>query len=126
METNESFNEVPITIPSAIEGPGKIENWYTKEGVYEATAFYFRKKKNGNSTEIKQAERFFEQVKDGYHEREFGPSPKLRKIAINQMKAEQRFGNLINYLAWTVTVDLEKMHLLFHRTKSSTGWFHIC
>lgn len=45
METNESFNEVPITIPIATEGPGEIEDWNTEEVYMKQLHSIFGKRK---------------------------------------------------------------------------------
>ena len=48
---------------------------------------------------MKVAKRFFEQVKDGYHEKEFGPPPKVRNIERDIQMTDQRVTRLSNYLA---------------------------
>lgn len=73
-----SNNDISLTVPEELELQG-IDDWYTKEGVYGANAYYCKSKKEGVPTEVKVAKRFFEQVKDGYHEKEFGPPPRLGK-----------------------------------------------
>lgn len=93
-----SNNDISLTVPEELELQG-IDDWYTKEGVYGANAYYCKSKKEGVPTEVKVAKRFFEQVKDGYHEKEFGPPPKVRKIERDIQMTDQRVTRLSNYLA---------------------------
>lgn len=94
-----SNDDNSLRVPEDLILDERVDNWYTKEGVYGAHAYYRRSKKGGVSTQIKIAKRFFEQVKDGYHEHEFGPPPKVRKIERDLQMTEQRVTRLSNYLA---------------------------
>mmetsp|Transcript_6755 Transcript_6755/g.8549 ORF Transcript_6755/g.8549 Transcript_6755/m.8549 type:complete len:258 (+) Transcript_6755:11-784(+) len=100
MDSNlHSNDDSSLTIPEDLVLDERVDNWYTKEGVYGANAYYCKSKKGGVPTHIKNAKRFFEQVKDGYHEQEFGPPPKVRKIERDLQMTEQRVTRLSNYLA---------------------------
>ncbi|CUM49110.1 uncharacterized protein AC631_01206 [Debaryomyces fabryi] len=100
MDSNlHSNDDNSFIVPEDLVLDERVDNWYTKEGVYGANAYYCKSKKGGVPTQIRIAKRFFEQVKDGYHEQEFGPPPKVRKIERDIEMTEQRITRLSNYLA---------------------------